>query len=51
MHKWVTGMTEDYQVKNEKNGKMLNIGESTMTNYVFIVGIEFQISKSQDETC
>ncbi|TGN18938.1 acetyl-CoA acetyltransferase [Leptospira idonii] len=38
LHKQVTGTAGDYQVKNVKNGLMLNIGGSATTNMVFIVG-------------
>lgn len=40
LYKQVTGKAGDYQVKNAKNGMMLNIGGSATTNYVFIVGLE-----------
>lgn len=40
LYKQVTGMAGSYQVKNAKNGMMLNIGGSATTNYVFIVGKE-----------
>lgn len=38
LYKQVTGQAGDYQVKNAKNGLMLNIGGSATTNMVFIVG-------------
>ena len=38
LYKQVTGMAGKYQVKDAKNGMMLNIGGSATTNYVFIVG-------------
>ena len=38
LYKQVTGKAGKYQVKNAKNGMMLNIGGSATTNYVFIVG-------------
>lgn len=38
LYKQVTGTAGGYQVKNAKNGMMLNIGGSATTNYVFIVG-------------
>lgn len=40
LYKQVTGKAGDYQVKDAKNGMMLNIGGSATTNYVFIVGKE-----------
>ena len=38
LYKQVTGKAGKYQVKNVRNGMMLNIGGSATTNYVFIVG-------------
>ncbi len=38
LYKQVTGQAGNYQVKNAKNGLMLNIGGSATTNMVFIVG-------------
>ncbi len=38
LYKQVTGLAGGYQVKDAKNGMMLNIGGSATTNYVFIVG-------------
>ena len=38
LYKQVTGTAGGYQIKNVKNGMMLNIGGSATTNYVFIVG-------------
>lgn len=38
LYKQVTGKAGGYQVKDAKNGMMLNIGGSATTNYVFIVG-------------
>ena len=38
LYKQVTGKAGRYQVKDAKNGMMLNIGGSATTNYVFIVG-------------
>lgn len=38
LFKQVTGTAGAYQVKNAKNGMMLNIGGSATTNYVFIIG-------------
>lgn len=38
LYKQVTGIAGDYQVKNAKNGMMLNIGGSATTNYVYVVG-------------
>ena len=38
LYKQVTGKAGKYQVKDAKNGMMLNIGGSATTNYVFIVG-------------
>ena len=40
LYKQVTGTAGGYQIKNAKNGMMLNIGGSATTNYVFIVGAE-----------
>lgn len=40
LYKQVTGMAGEYQVKNAKNGLMLNIGGSATTNYVYIVGMK-----------
>ena len=40
LYKQVTGTAGDYQVRNAKNGMMLNIGGSATTNYVFIVSKE-----------
>lgn len=40
LYKQVTGTAGDYQVKDAKNGLMLNIGGSATTNYVFVVGRE-----------
>ena len=40
LYKQVAGVAGEYQVKNAKNGMMLNIGGSATTNYVFIVGME-----------
>lgn len=40
LYKQVTGTAGGYQVKNAKNGMMLNIGGSATTNYVFVVGKE-----------
>lgn len=40
LYKQVTGTADGYQVKDVKNGMMLNIGGSATTNYVFIVGTE-----------
>ena len=40
LYKQVTGTAGDYQVKNVRNGLMLNIGGSATTNFVFIVGKE-----------
>lgn len=40
LYKQVTGTAGDYQIKDAKNGMMLNIGGSATTNYVFIVGKE-----------
>ncbi len=36
----VSGMAGNYQVKDVRNGMMLNIGGSATTNYVFVVGKE-----------
>lgn len=38
LYKQVTSTAGSYQVKNAKNGLMLNIGGSATTNYVFVVG-------------
>lgn len=40
LYKQVTGEAGTYQIKDAKNGMMLNIGGSATTNYVFIVGEE-----------
>ena len=40
LFKQVTGTAGSYQVKDVRNGLMLNIGGSATTNYVFIVGKE-----------
>jgi acetyl-CoA C-acetyltransferase len=40
LYKQVTGNAGEYQIKNAKNGIMLNIGGSATTNYVFIIGNE-----------
>ena len=40
LYKQVTGTAGGYQVRNARNGIMLNIGGSATTNYVFIVGNE-----------
>ncbi|HNQ31995.1 MAG TPA: thiolase domain-containing protein, partial [Candidatus Woesebacteria bacterium] len=39
LYKQVTGTAGSYQIKNAKNGLMLNIGGSATTNIVYIVGI------------
>ncbi len=38
LYKQVTGNAGAYQIKDAKNGMMLNIGGSATTNYVFIIG-------------
>ena len=38
LYKQITNNAGDYQVKNSKNGMMLNLGGSASTNYCFIVG-------------
>ncbi len=38
LYKQVAGKAGDYQVKDAKNGLMLNIGGSATTNYVYVVG-------------
>lgn len=38
IHKQVTNKANGYQVKDAKNGLMLNLGGSATTNYSFIVG-------------
>ena len=40
LYKQVTGCAGGYQIRDVKNGMMLNIGGSATTNYVFIVGRE-----------
>jgi len=40
LYKQVTGKAGEYQIKDAKNGMMLNIGGSATTNYVFVVGME-----------
>lgn len=40
IYKQVAGKAGDYQIKNVKNGMMLNIGGSATTNYVYILGKE-----------
>ena len=40
LYKQTTNQARKYQVKNVRNGMMLNIGGSATTNYVFIVGKE-----------
>ena len=40
LYKQVSGTAGDYQVRNHKNGMMLNIGGTATTNYVFIMGEE-----------
>ena len=40
LYKQVTGNAGDYQIKNAKNGMMLNLGGSASTNYCFIVGMD-----------
>lgn len=37
LHRQITNQADNYQVKNHKNGMMLNIGGSATTNYVYIV--------------
>jgi len=39
LYKQVTNQAGDYQVKNAKNGMMLNIGGSATTNYSCILGV------------
>lgn len=39
LYKQVTNQAGTYQVKNARNGIMLNIGGSATTNYTFIVGV------------
>ncbi|HQB31834.1 MAG TPA: acetyl-CoA acetyltransferase [Erysipelotrichaceae bacterium] len=38
LYKQVSGTAGDYQIKDARNGMMLNIGGSATTSYVFIVG-------------
>ena len=38
LYKQVTGTAGNYQIKNARNGMMLNLGGSASTNYSFIVG-------------
>ena len=40
LYKQVTNQAGNYQIKDAKNGMMLNIGGSGTTNYVYIVGME-----------
>lgn len=40
LYKQVTGNAGGYQIKDAKNGMMLNIGGSATTNYVYILGRE-----------
>lgn len=40
LYKQITGTAGGYQIKNARNGMMLNIGGSATTNYVYIVGVE-----------
>lgn len=40
LYKQVTSQAGRYQIKEAKNGLMLNIGGSATTNYVFVVGRE-----------
>lgn len=40
LYKQITNNAGDYQVKDAKNGMMLNIGGSATTNYAFIIGKE-----------
>lgn len=42
LYKQVTGKAGKYQIKDAKNGMMLNIGGSATTNYVFIVAMEHE---------
>ena len=44
LYKQVTNQAGDYQVKNARNGMMLNIGGTATTNYAFIVGIDKKVS-------
>ncbi len=44
LYKQVTGTAGGYQVKGAKNGLMLNIGGSATTNYVFVVGMDYENS-------
>lgn len=39
LYKQLTNQAGEYQIKNAKNGLMLNIGGTATTNYVFIVGL------------
>ena len=39
LYKQVTGTAGGYQIRNARNGLMLNIGGSATTNYVFVVGM------------
>ena len=38
LYKQLTGTAGNYQIKNARNGMMLNLGGSASTNYSFIVG-------------
>lgn len=40
LYKQVTNQAGAYQIKNAKNGMMLNIGGSATTNFVYIIGEE-----------
>lgn len=40
LYKQVAGKAEGYQLKKSNNGMMLNIGGGSMTNCIFIVGLE-----------
>lgn len=40
LYKQVTGTAGGYQIKDARNGLMLNIGGSATTNYVFVIGME-----------
>ncbi len=44
LYKQVTGTAGGYQVQGAKNGLMLNIGGSATTNYVFVVGMDYENS-------
>lgn len=46
LYKQVTNKEGNYQVKNARNGMMLNIGGSATINFVFILGDETAVLKN-----